>query len=66
QKRYAATDAWACLKIYHELEKLTVSREYTYISPMNDQRMIDIWTDSVVRQTLSQLNRKNNLQTQTI
>lgn len=66
QKRYAATDAWACLKIYHELERLTVTREYAYISPMNDQRMIDIWTDSVVRQTLSQLNRKNNLQTQTI
>ncbi|MDY3064024.1 MAG: 3'-5' exonuclease [Bacteroidaceae bacterium] len=66
QKRYAATDAWACLKIYNELEKLTVTREYIYVSPMNDLRMIDIWTDHVVKQTLAHLNPKNNLQTQTI
>lgn len=66
QKRYAATDAWACLKIYNELEKLTVTREYIYVSPMNDLRMIDIWTDHVVKQTLAHLNSKNKLQTQTI
>lgn len=28
QKRYAATDAWACVKIYRELELLRITRDY--------------------------------------
>ena len=28
QKRYAATDAWACIKIYEELEKLWKNKDY--------------------------------------
>lgn len=28
QKRYAATDAWACVKIYRELELLRITKDY--------------------------------------
>ena len=28
QKRYAATDAWACIKIYQELQRLLVTKDY--------------------------------------
>ncbi|MBQ8969490.1 MAG: 3'-5' exonuclease domain-containing protein 2 [Bacteroidaceae bacterium] len=28
QKRYAATDAWACVRLYEELERLRVSRDW--------------------------------------
>lgn len=42
QQRYAATDAWACLRIYHRLEKLRTGMEYRYIAPMDDERMFRI------------------------
>ena len=28
QKRYATTDAWACIKMYEELRRLLVTRDY--------------------------------------
>ena len=31
QKRYAATDAWACVNIYKEIERLTKEKNYTLI-----------------------------------
>ena len=34
QKRYAATDAWACLKIYEEVERLRITRDYELIHPV--------------------------------
>lgn len=32
QKRYAALDAWACIRIYEEIERLKATKEYEYIS----------------------------------
>lgn len=31
QKRYAATDAWACLQLYHEINRLLTTRDYKFI-----------------------------------
>lgn len=43
QKRYAAIDAWACLRIYRQLCRFRAGEEYEYIAPMDDKRMFDIW-----------------------
>ena len=43
QKLYAATDAWACIKIYDQLIRFRTGEEYEYVAPMDDQRMFDIW-----------------------
>ncbi len=43
QKRYAAIDAWACLRIYRQLCHFRAGEEYEYIAPMDDNRMFDIW-----------------------
>lgn len=32
QKRYAATDAWACIKIYEELQRLKLTGDYELIT----------------------------------
>ena len=31
QKRYAATDAWACLKMYDEINRLLTTRDYQFV-----------------------------------
>ena len=31
QKRYAATDAWACLNLYHEINRLLTTRDYQLV-----------------------------------
>lgn len=49
QQRYAATDAWACLKIYHRLEELLTSRDYRYVAPMSDERMFGLWLNELLR-----------------
>jgi len=33
QKLYAATDAWACIKLYHELQHLVQTKDYELILP---------------------------------
>lgn len=33
QKRYAATDAWACLQMYHEICRLKATHDYEQIKP---------------------------------
>ena len=43
QKLYAATDAWACVRIYRRLEEFRLGLDYEYIAPMDDSRMLDIW-----------------------
>lgn len=51
QQRYAAIDAWACLRIYEKLESFRVGKEdYEYISPMNDNRMLNIWINEIISQ----------------
>ena len=50
QKRYAATDAWACIKIYKQLEKYRTGLDYEYIAPMNNQRMFNLWIDNIIKQ----------------
>lgn len=50
QQRYAATDAWACLRIYHLLEKLRTGMEYRYIAPMDDERMFGLWLGDLLQQ----------------
>lgn len=37
QQRYAATDAWSCLKIYNYLEELKRSGNYHVVSPTTDE-----------------------------
>ena len=34
QKRYAATDAWACIKIYEELVSMRTNHDYKLIEPI--------------------------------
>jgi len=51
QKRYAATDAWACLQIYNLLEELRTGMDYEYISPMDDNRMYGIWQNHLLADT---------------
>lgn len=51
QKRYAATDAWACLQIYNLLEELRTGLDYEYISPMDDNRMFDIYINKLLAET---------------
>ncbi len=48
QKKYAATDAWACLRIYDLLEEFRTGLDYEYVSPMNNERMLDIWINMLV------------------
>jgi len=43
QKRYAAIDAWACLKIYKQLLRFSTGEDYEYIAPMDNGRMFDLW-----------------------
>lgn len=31
QKKYAATDAWACLKLYNEIQRLQLTHDYTIV-----------------------------------
>lgn len=50
QKRYAATDAWACLRIYHLLEQFRTGLDYEYISIMDNERMLKIWINHVMRE----------------
>lgn len=38
QKMYAATDAWACLNIYHELKRLKEQHDYILIENDNEQQ----------------------------
>ncbi len=52
QKRYAATDAWACLKIYDLLEQLRTGLDYEYISPMDDNRMFGIYISSLISEAV--------------
>jgi hypothetical protein len=33
QKLYAATDAWSCIRIYEELQKMLVPGSYQLIAP---------------------------------
>lgn len=40
QKSYAATDAWACIKIYEELEALRESGEYKLEIVQEDEKNI--------------------------
>lgn len=37
QKRYAATDAWACLNLYHEINRLLTTRDYQLV--VNPERI---------------------------
>lgn len=55
QKRYAATDAWACLKIFEQVDELRHSREYEYIAPMDDQRIFNLWFNSVMEELKASL-----------
>lgn len=59
QQRYAATDAWACLRIYHRLEKLRTGMEYRYIAPMDDERMFQIWLAKLLDDTHPNLQNTN-------
>ncbi len=38
QKVYAATDAWACLNLYHELKRLKEQHDYILINNDNEQQ----------------------------
>ena len=49
QKRYAAIDAWACLRIYRQLCRFRTGEEYEYVAPMDDSRMFDIWQDALLK-----------------
>lgn len=35
QKLYAATDAWACINLYHEIVRLKATHDYVIIPPLN-------------------------------
>jgi len=37
QKLYAATDAWACLKLYDEIGRLLTTHDYELIKTLNDE-----------------------------
>ena len=50
QKRYAATDAWACIKIYQQLEKYRTGLDFEYIAPMSNERMFNLWIDNIINQ----------------
>ena len=43
QKRYAAIDAWACLRIYKQLGRFSTGEDYEYIAPMNNDRILDLY-----------------------
>jgi len=49
QKRYAATDAWACVKIYNYLEELKRTHDYSVVSAVSELKMVD----SVVKDNLN-------------
>ena len=50
QKRYAAIDAWACLRIYRQLLCFRTGEEYKYIAPMDDSRMFAIWQEKLLKE----------------
>jgi len=41
QKRYAATDAWACLNLYSKLCKLKTTHDYILKTPLSPYKLID-------------------------
>ena len=41
QKRYAATDAWACLRIYHCLESFKKNHDYKINLPFSADNLLD-------------------------
>lgn len=49
QKRYAAIDAWACLKIYKQMLRFRQGEDYEYIAPMDDNRMFTIWQEELLK-----------------
>lgn len=46
QKRYAATDAWACIKLYEELMRLEVSHDYDLIQVSEPEKISKTTTDN--------------------
>ena len=60
QKRYAAIDAWACLRIYHQLCRFRTGQDYEYIAPMDDTRMFSIWQTTLLND-LKDLKNLNDL-----
>ena len=41
QKRYAATDAWACVKIYNYLQELKRNHDFKVISGVSQSKIVD-------------------------
>ena len=38
QRRYAATDAWACLKLYDEYVRLSISGDYVIRAEIEEEK----------------------------
>jgi len=41
QKRYAATDAWACIKLYEEIGRLNSTHDYCFIPKVSEEELLD-------------------------
>jgi ribonuclease D len=41
QKRYAATDAWACIKIYEEFKRLSLTSDFELVR-LSEQKIVDL------------------------
>ena len=54
QKRYAATDAWACIKLYEELKRLRKRKDYQFVRSVN----LDVMSDEIIRGLLNELTNK--------
>lgn len=51
QKKYAATDAWACLKLYEEINRLDVSHEFCFVPQVNLDKLLD----DVIKEMLNEV-----------
>ena len=45
QKQYAATDAWACIMLYEELQKLEETGRYELVKEVEENKNIEEQTD---------------------
>ena len=59
QLRYAAIDAWACLKIYQQMCRFRTGEDYEYIAPMDNERMFNLWLNDLLGE-IRTLRRQQN------
>ncbi len=53
QKMYASIDAWSCILIHEEIQRLAKSNDYTLVSTCEDDQTENIYSDKIYEENIS-------------